>query len=1288
MKTKKYRFSFLAVVLLFLLPSVSWSQGLANCKGKYLGNIIAGSVRSDFNTYWNAVTAENGCKWGSIESTRNQMNWTAADRAYNHAKNNGFPFRWHTFAWGSQYPSWITSLSAADFRKELEEYIRLVSERYPNSIDQIDVVNEALRTHAPGTSYFRDALGGTGATGYDWIVWCFQTTRKYFPNAKLVLNDYGLENDQSAIREMLQIVKVLKDRNLIDGFGTQAHEFNINTLSASALKSSLDLMATGGVPIYVTELDISGDDATQRTRYQTLFPVYWEHPNVAGVTLWGYVEGQTWKANTGLLNSNGTERPAMTWLKSYMASRPNVSGCGTTTNTPPTVSITSPSNNAAFTAPASVTISATASDANGTVSNVQFYNGSTLLGSDATSPYSFTWSNVAAGTYTITARATDNAGATTTSSAITVVVNAPTNTPPAVSITAPANNAAYTAPASITISASASDANGTVSNVQFYNGSTLLGSDATSPYSFTWNNVAAGTYTITARATDNAGATTTSLAITVTVTNPVVQSPYGGTVANIPGKIEAERYDLGGQGVSFNDLTTGNSGNAFRADNVDIEATTDVGGGYNVGWVSAGEWLEYAVNVTAAGSYNLEVRVASINSGRTFHVEMDGANISGTIAVPNTGGWQAWQSVTISNINLTAGQKVMRVVMDGADFNLNYITFSAVIANTPPAVSITSPSNNAAFTAPASITINATASDADGTISSVQFYNGTALLGSDASSPYSFTWTNVAAGSYSVTARATDNSGATTTSSAVSIMVNNAPLNQAPAVSISSPSNNATFTAPASITINATASDADGTLSNVQFYNGSTLLGSDATSPYSFTWSNIASGTYSITARATDNSGAVSTSSAITVTVNAVTPGGVTIQAETACSVDGTLNETYNSGYHGTGYSNTTDAIGASITLAVNSQTSQTTSLDIRYAHATSAGRSMSLKVNGVVQVSTIPFPSTGSGTTWVIVNVPITLSSGANTVQLVSLTNEGSPYVDELTFGGSGISVGSCGTPDCNGVIGGTATIDNCGTCVGGNTGKTACVDDPDDTCPTTAIPAASDWTVRNDWADQNNGSGFSNTTDALRFTHRQWGRNFAWLIQSGKKVRVEAGKTYEISFDFRDDASIKVTSLQTGFASGYQWNGPVLTQPVVTMPLGTSSSNYTTKTINITATVSGDFYLVIREEWPGQPSAVVNNFIKNLKVCEAMASNAEILTAEAVIAPNPSTSAFTLTVQEAVQHFTVINGQGQAVLTGGTIEGGTSIVFGQTLTSGYYTLKIQYASGRTETKKIQKVM
>jgi chitinase len=201
-----------------------------------------------------------------------------------------------------------------------------------------------------------------------------------------------------------------------------------------------------------------------------------------------------------------------------------------TPNTPPTVSLTAPASGATFPAPASITLTANAADANGTVSKVEFYQGSTLLGTDTSSPYSFSWTGVAAGTYSLTARATDNAGAATTSATVTVTVTGGTtsNTPPTVSLTSPASGATFTAPATIGLTANAADANGTVSKVEFYQGSTKLGEDLSAPYSYSWSGVAAGTYSLTARATDNAGATTTSSAVSITVTGG---STGGCTVA-------------------------------------------------------------------------------------------------------------------------------------------------------------------------------------------------------------------------------------------------------------------------------------------------------------------------------------------------------------------------------------------------------------------------------------------------------------------------------------------------------------------------------------------------------------------------------------------------------------------------------------------------------------------------------------------------------------------------------------------------------------------------------------
>ena len=191
----------------------------------------------------------------------------------------------------------------------------------------------------------------------------------------------------------------------------------------------------------------------------------------------------------------------------------------------PYVSITSPVNNSTFNVPTTISITATVKNPNpnGTISKVDFYNGTTKIGTSTTSPYSFSWTNVAKGTYYITAVATNSNGKVGTSINDTLIVNG-TNVSPTVSITSPVNNATFTAPTSVIISATANDADGTISKVEFYNGTTLLGTATTSPYTFTWSNIVAGTYSITAVATDNSASKTTSLPISIVVSAAPVSS--------------------------------------------------------------------------------------------------------------------------------------------------------------------------------------------------------------------------------------------------------------------------------------------------------------------------------------------------------------------------------------------------------------------------------------------------------------------------------------------------------------------------------------------------------------------------------------------------------------------------------------------------------------------------------------------------------------------------------------------------------------------------------------------
>jgi phosphatidylserine/phosphatidylglycerophosphate/cardiolipin synthase-like enzyme len=162
--------------------------------------------------------------------------------------------------------------------------------------------------------------------------------------------------------------------------------------------------------------------------------------------------------------------------------------------------------------------------------------------------------------------------------------------------------------------------------------------------------------------------------------------PFGGTPAPLPGTIQAENFDEGGQAVAYNDASAGNSGGKYRSTDVDIENTGDAGGGFNVGWMSVGEWLKYTVNVTAAGTYDLEFRLASAGGGGTFHLESNGTNKTGTLSIPNTGGWQNWTTVRATGVSLASGQQVFRIVMDsagpsGAVMNLNHIR---VVSNGEP----------------------------------------------------------------------------------------------------------------------------------------------------------------------------------------------------------------------------------------------------------------------------------------------------------------------------------------------------------------------------------------------------------------------------------------------------------------------------------------------------------------------------------------------------------------------------------------------------------------------------
>jgi hypothetical protein len=542
----------------------------------------------------------------------------------------------------------------------------------------------------------------------------------------------------------------------------------------------------------------------------------------------------------------------------------------------PSINLTSPTPNQNFIAPAGISVTADASDSDGTVAKVEFFNGSTKLGEDLTSPYSFTWNNVAAGSYSITAKATDNSGLSSTSQQIDIKVSNPV-VPPAVSITSPVSNSIIAAPSTVTITADASAAEG-ISKVEFFNGSTKLGEDLTSPYSFTWSSVAAGSYSITAKATDNSGLITTAQQVNITVNVPAATSSCPGTGSiswdywlNVPwtNAITIPVNTTPASSKTLSSFTTPVDMGDYYAARVRGYICPPATGNYTFFLASddLGElWLSTDNNPankqkiasvapwTDPGQYDLypsqKSKTIYLQSGQLYYIE--------ALVQEEWGG-----------DHLSVGWQLPDGTMQRPIQGANLVPYTPIVIPVAPVISLSSSAT--ATTAPANITFTATASDSDGTVAKVEFFNGSTKLGEDLTSPYSFTWNNVAAGSYSITAKATDNSGLSATSQQIDIKISNPVV--PPAVSITSPVNNSIIVAPATVTITADASAAEG-ISKVEFFNGSTKLGEDLTIPYSFTWSSVAAGSYSITAKATANTNLTTISQVVTVTVNApVTTG-------------------------------------------------------------------------------------------------------------------------------------------------------------------------------------------------------------------------------------------------------------------------------------------------------------------------------------------------------------------------------------------------------------------------------
>ena len=334
----------------FAMSTFSFAgPGLADGAAKFVGNITTRSqVRSDFTQLWNQITAENECKWASIEGSRGKFNWGGCDAAYNWAKDNGGHFKFHALVWGSQYPNWLNGLSADETKKAITNWMDAVKQHYPD-LEMIDVVNEAIKTsdgkyhsnYGPqGNNNIIAALGGDKGN-YEFVAEAFRMARERWPDAILIYNDYNTVQWQK--NEGIDLIQKLKKAGApVDAYGLQAHDMMSqgggqggtggggSCLNISTLKSTIeDIWNKTQIPLFISEYDIfTNDDNVQKKCYQEQISYFMENENIAGITIWGYIYGATWNDGTSGIIKDNKDRPAMTWLKEYLASNKGVNTTG------------------------------------------------------------------------------------------------------------------------------------------------------------------------------------------------------------------------------------------------------------------------------------------------------------------------------------------------------------------------------------------------------------------------------------------------------------------------------------------------------------------------------------------------------------------------------------------------------------------------------------------------------------------------------------------------------------------------------------------------------------------------------------------------------------------------------------------------------------------------------------------------------------------------------------------------------------------------------------------------
>lgn len=405
-----------------------------------------------------------------------------------------------------------------------------------------------------------------------------------------------------------------------------------------------------------------------------------------------------------------------------------------------------------------------------------------------------------------------------------------------------------------------------ITKVEFIDGSTVIGEKAEAPFEIKAENLALGIHGFYARVYQGESFVVTNIA----AVQVGEQVPYSGSPSNLPGTIEAGHYDRyeggSGQGVTYGDVTSINEGD-FRTDEA-VGASLSNTEGATLGWIVGGEWVEYTIEVAEPGLYDLDFRFASDiqSGGGPFYLELDGEKISDNISVPGTGGWDTWATQKVTDLPFSGGSHILRLVFEQGGYNLARMTFtyadelpySQPTANAGDNVLVVLPSSTATLDGSGS------SDPADGNLT----YQWTQVFGP---SVVTFSDTNIASpeianleeGIYLINLAVSN--GTYDDDDELYVIVDEDGSFE-PSVSITSPENGQEFIEGQMIAINASASDVDGLISQVEFFVDETSIAVVTEAPYTTTWTATL-GEYTLTAVATDDDGNSTTSEEVDIEV-------------------------------------------------------------------------------------------------------------------------------------------------------------------------------------------------------------------------------------------------------------------------------------------------------------------------------------------------------------------------------------------------------------------------------------